>query len=67
MDSTSFHFCDSIKSTGIVTGKRYKYAVNYENQQSEHLTLKNGAKFFDMEFKNPSSVQKFSTGRRQDW
>ena len=47
-------------------GKRYKYAVNYENQQSEHLTLKNGAKFFDMEFKNPSSVQKFSTGRRQD-
>ena len=27
-------------------GKRYKYAVNYENQQSEHLTLKNGAKFF---------------------
>ena len=47
-------------------GKRYKYAVNYENQQSEHLTLKNGAKFFDMELKNPSSVQKFSTGRRQD-
>ena len=26
-------------------GKRYKYAVNYKNQQSEHLTLKNGAKF----------------------
>ena len=50
----------------IVTGKRYKYAVNYKNQQSEHLTLKNGAKFFDMELKNPSSVQKFSTGRRQD-
>ena len=47
-------------------GKRYKYAVNYENQKSEHLTLKNGAKFFDMELKNPSSVQKFSTGRRQD-
>jgi site-specific DNA-methyltransferase (adenine-specific) len=47
-------------------GKRYKYAVNYENQQSEHLTLKNGKKFFDMELKNPSSVQKFSTGRRQD-
>jgi len=47
-------------------GKRYKYAVNYKNQQSEHLTLKNGAKFFDMELKNPSSVQKFSTGRRQD-
>jgi|SRR5690606_5452497 len=47
-------------------GKRYKYAVNYENQQSEHLTLKNGTKFFDMELKNPSSVQKFSTGRRQD-
>jgi len=46
--------------------KRCKYAVNYENQQSEHLTLKNGAKFFDMELKNPSSVQKFSTGRRQD-
>ncbi len=46
--------------------KRCKYAVNYENRQSEHLTLKNGAKFFDMEFKNPSSVQKFSTGRRQD-
>jgi len=47
-------------------GKRYKYAVNFENQESEHLTLKNGVKFFDMELKNPSSVQKFSTGRRQD-
>lgn len=47
-------------------GKRYKYAVNYENQQSEHLTLKNGTKYFDIETKNPSTVQKFSTGRRQD-
>ena len=56
----------SVSQSRYGGGKRYKYAVNYENQQSEHLTLKNGAKFFDMELKNPSSVQKFSTGRRQD-
>jgi len=47
-------------------GKRYKNSVNYSNQESEHLTLKNGVKNFSQFEKNPSTVQKFSTGRRQD-
>jgi len=45
---------------------RYKYAVDNSNRNSEHLLLKDKPKFFDPNLKNPSSVQYFSTGKRNN-
>ena len=46
--------------------ERYKYIVDNSNQSSEHVTLTDDAKFYDPNNKNPSSVQYFNTGRRQN-
>lgn len=47
--------------------KRYKYAVDNTNRVSEHSDIKEKTiKFYDPDAKNPSSVQYFNTGRRQD-
>jgi len=46
--------------------KRCNYIVDNSKRYSEHLTLKDKPKFYDKDWKNPSSVQFFSTGRRQD-
>ena len=45
---------------------RCKYIVDNSKQKSDHLTLTENPKLFDPNFKNPSTVQFFSTGRRQD-
>ena len=45
---------------------RYKYPVDNSNRTSDHITLAAAPKMFDPEWKNPSSVQAISTGRRQD-
>ena len=47
-------------------GERYKNIVDNSNQKSVHMTLKLGPKFYDQNLKNPSSIQNFSTGRRQN-
>jgi site-specific DNA-methyltransferase (adenine-specific) len=46
--------------------KRCGYVVDNSKQKSEHITCTEPPKFFDPDWKNPSSVQKFSTGRRQN-
>ena len=46
--------------------KRYKYIVDNSKRQSEHITLKNKPKFYDPKLKNPSTILKVSTGRRQN-
>ncbi len=46
--------------------ERYKYIVDNSNQSSDHLILTNNAKFYDPDNKNPSSIQYFNTGRRQN-
>jgi DNA modification methylase len=45
---------------------RCGYVVDNSRQKSEHLTLRESPKFFNPDEKNPSSVQRVSTGRRQD-
>ena len=45
---------------------RFKRPVDYKNQKSDHLTLKQGIKKHNPKFKNPKSIQIFSTGRRQN-
>ena len=45
---------------------RYKYIVDNSKRTSDHNTLTSEAKMFDPNWKNPSSVQVVSTGRRQD-
>jgi site-specific DNA-methyltransferase (adenine-specific) len=45
---------------------RYKYVVDNRKQTSKHFTLSEQPKFFDPNLKNPSTIQYFSTGRRQD-
>lgn len=44
---------------------RVKYAVDNSNRKSDHISLNENPKFFG-DMKNPSSVQYFNTGRRQD-
>ena len=46
--------------------QRYKYIVDNSSQKSDHLTLTQKPKMFDPDWKNPNSVQYFSTGRRQN-
>lgn len=46
-------------------GSRVKYAVDNSNRKSDHISLNEKPKFFG-QMKNPSSVQYFNTGRRQD-
>lgn len=45
---------------------RCNYVVDNSKHKSEHMTLEAPPKFYDKNLKNPSSVQFFSTGRRQD-
>lgn len=46
--------------------QRFKYKTDNSNRKSEHSNLSQGPKFYDPDLKNPSTVQRFSTGRRQD-
>lgn len=46
--------------------QRLKYKVDNSNRKSEHLSISDQPKFYNPDLKNPSTVQKFSTGRRQD-
>lgn len=45
---------------------RLLYEVDNSRRTSDHLTLRSEPKMFDPNWKNPSSVQAVSTGRRQD-
>lgn len=45
---------------------RYKYIVDNSHRNSEHNTIVDTPKMYDPESKNPGSVLKFSTGRRQE-
>ncbi|MHA1558195.1 MAG: DNA-methyltransferase [Alphaproteobacteria bacterium] len=48
-------------------GERYNYKVNQSNRKSEHNSIIGGTDVkYNKELKNPSSVQFFNTGRRQD-
>lgn len=46
--------------------ERLKYPVDNSNRKSEHQNIQDNIKYFDQNLKNPSSVQEFSTGRRND-
>lgn len=45
---------------------RYKYVVDNSSRKSDHHHIQDSPKYYDPELKNPSSVQYFNTGRRQD-
>jgi site-specific DNA-methyltransferase (adenine-specific) len=45
--------------------QRIKYIVDNTNRKSDHITCVDSPKMFG-ELKNPSTIQKFSTGRRKD-
>jgi site-specific DNA-methyltransferase (adenine-specific) len=45
---------------------RCGYIVDNSRQTSDHISLREAPKMFNPDEKNPSSVQRFSTGRRQD-